>query len=911
MDFQKVFFEFADQNPRGIFSFLALKELFEKSLTFEKSRFQRSDLFRSLTLSRHISCFVIDDDGDLILDKLDYCIKKAKESSYVLWDQNQSDHLFTDHLVLTLKRISADKKLIKKFKKILPPLCHEKAEQIVRKTLLLEDDQPIRKAEIKRAIFCTLLTLLRQSVGSCFATSCAIFVQSLQPRKVLEDLQQLLFTGVLQRVIFGKEYQVPFNSSMGMGDLKRLMNLRDLSLLVQSPSIIEAFEKVGLIEVTSSQKKEKIKDLFFKILEKKEVQTPYELIDEILLNHFSLTEEDFSAKKWEEKTEQLVTGSYHPQFLQTRKSPKRNKIEEYYHKKQALIDHICLTVDCPLLKCWEFTLASLCDVKREFTLWNLYTSLGLNHEEMGGLGQFLYKAIDRQLKEANDHLHLLYERVLGIEGKIRATETILYRTQIPTEEGRLRTELNTLTHQYQLSLDEKAELEKTTEGYQNLFVHLIKSYVGCFEEYFQEVYDPEMLDFPSSDYNDSPAGFRLVYTHGRKDPSTWTFIKDKEEFIQALRDFFVTTENRIISSFDYFLLHGKISELITEMIQFLISPVFIEEALSRVSGTHREFISHIEKVYKEKIEQKPWAYISGGTLETLAKTYFKKDSFSKKEGVVNTPEELFIFLVETMKDPELSLRKEKKFLMYNQEHACLFCPYLPSFKQFWQGEQTLQDVYKSAEEFLLQLHLTKEHQRDLLLEYFSFCPETKGHISTYIPQKDLSVREFKDNVISSIKIKPSSFDGFLHSALLSPRSQNFKELTIFFDLLPFDTDERRKKTEKLFLEKNPLGIFNALLFQKEVKKSLIESYESVCLPFNYHQAILKALEKLKWICVRPILFADTNWPCYYFGFVPNPLSLELELWRFDPLGIKGYPLGKEYIFPESNWGVVLEQLIYE
>jgi hypothetical protein len=42
--------------------------------------------------------------------------------------------------------------------------------------------------------------------------------------------------------------------------------------------------------------------------------------------------------------------------------------------------------DGDLLKGWEFTLASFAEAKTEFSSWNLFSSLGLQPEESGGLG---------------------------------------------------------------------------------------------------------------------------------------------------------------------------------------------------------------------------------------------------------------------------------------------------------------------------------------------------------------------------------------------------------------------------------------------------------------------------------------------------------------------------------------------
>jgi hypothetical protein len=36
-----------------------------------------------------------------------------------------------------------------------------------------------------------------------------------------------------------------------------------------------------------------------------------------------------------------------------------------------------------------------------------------------------------------------------------------------------------------------------------------------------------------------------------------------------------------------------------------------------------------------------------------------------------------------------------------------------------------------------------------------------------------------------------------------------------------------------------------------------------------------------------LLFADTNWESWWFSFVVDPVTLELQLWRTDRWGLRG------------------------
>src|SRR5207244_894205 len=57
--------------------------------------------------------------------------------------------------------------------------------------------------------------------------------------------------------------------------------------------------------------------------------------------------------------------------------------------------------DNALLKAWEFTLASFSEIKYEFARWNLYASLGLQTNEPGGIGQYIYQVMQRKIEEVN------------------------------------------------------------------------------------------------------------------------------------------------------------------------------------------------------------------------------------------------------------------------------------------------------------------------------------------------------------------------------------------------------------------------------------------------------------------------------------------------------------------------------
>jgi hypothetical protein len=60
----------------------------------------------------------------------------------------------------------------------------------------------------------------------------------------------------------------------------------------------------------------------------------------------------------------------------------------------------------------------------------------------------------------------------------------------------------------------------------------------------------------------------------------------------------------------------------------------------------------------------------------------------------------------------------------------------------------------------------------------------------------------------------------------------------------------------------------------------------------------------------PLVFADTNWPQSYFSFLVNPATLQIELWRTNKLGTKGFSMSSWKIFfdgtSKSIWSILTQ-----
>jgi hypothetical protein len=76
-----------------------------------------------------------------------------------------------------------------------------------------------------------------------------------------------------------------------------------------------------------------------------------------------------------------------------------------------------------------------------------------------------------------------------------------------------------------------------------------------------------------------------------------------------------------------------------------------------------------------------------------------------------------------------------------------------------------------------------------------------------------------------------------------------------------------------------------------------------------------AMRQLELAMPAPIIFADTNWVQEYFGFLVNPGTGELGLWRVDYLGIEGAPMTrwKQWLHnaPSLPWSIYTRPFEYD
>jgi hypothetical protein len=329
----------------------------------------------------------------------------------------------------------------------------------------------------------------------------------------------------------------------------------------------------------------------------------------------------------------------------------------------------------PLLKIWEYTVASLCDAKGEFTESTLYLTLGLDAKMPDGLGEFFLNSFQKKLDQkhallvqAQNEAYLAHQRLVMAENiaKNASTESSLQRAKSEILAANYELHARTLDVE-----DFKKEQDKVKHLYDKK-IALIKETIPRF---FQESYDPDLVNMKSYS-DDAPAGFRLFIKDGKL-TSRFSPISNEDDFVKALKQFFEKIEGDLMSyNFDKDN-RQTISDVITETIQFSSSKEFIQSTYMRAQKRHPHAL--------------PWAYVSGGTLETLLKTYFRKELLKIKVLESDTIKSFFIELVDYFKAlPENYLEPFRKnpnlsLLLETKTHACQLLPGSPLFRSLWES----------------------------------------------------------------------------------------------------------------------------------------------------------------------------------------------------------------------------------
>ncbi len=937
------------------------EEFDDLSRRLDRTMIQESCSVRNVIKARRIAQKLISDEGEFRDDLLPLFIKHMRASLFSLAPNRSFDAIRDEHILNVLLLLESNKEqsnkeqsnkeksskeLLRLLKHLSRPFSNRLAEQIIRDTLLLSPTTALTDAHVRRAALSAWLTYLRQSLGSCFATAPAILVQQEQPDAFLKDLDELMHTGSMKRTYAGREHSVPMSQTWGNGDLQKPFFLqKDLShneqTIWMSPGLIDALSAIQFFQpnLSLSQKGHALRKALqesLQLLEKREplfVTCAEELLRVLLLSRHGLVQQQVDDYLARPKT-MMHTGMllHAPVFKGSKENPVVLFLKDFQDAKRAFK----LLADNPLLKSWEFTLASFSEINLDFCRWNLYTSLGFNYEDPGGIGACLYGYVSQKVEQANlalKELQVEYDQVLAqmryLEGRAQQASTEKEISWVKMEYQSRQTELYHID-QVRLSAHEKAT------KISGLYEFLMRQYDQMFCDYFQEVYDADLHDVASGPFDDSPAGFRLIYKHGRTNPSQWTPIHSLAEFIEALASFFTITESDLRTHPAVRGIDNELSFLITRLVGHIRSEEFMEAAFYRMAKAHgvRPIANPLENL--EKIEKKPWVYTSGGSMATLVSAYFRREEKpTEVSRWVENETELLAFMIDTVKQLpqkvlEMYLKEpQKSILIHSPTHAFLLKP--GYFQNGWKNDMYTYSWIKHqfVEPALAEIEkifIDEEMGQDILHELLSFIPQDFRprfrQVFERLPYR-LSTVDFRSYVLNTVQVdrglkaagrpvlSSDDLDAILYSSIPYQQKETLRDLAreVLKEVLPVDLHSKIEEVVQEGLRRfSSRGVMAANRVLELLKALICLALQTTKQSRNLHKLCLEQLRRRKLLLPQPIIFADSNWIKDYFAFVVSPATGELELWSVDFYGVQGRPISYWKMWvngsrKEPQWGI--------
>jgi len=903
------------------------------SKRIDATQIQESCSVRNVLRTRRIANLLINDKGELNIAFIPRLIDHLKQHLYSLGPERQHDTKRQEHLLHVLTLLHESKELQRVLKNIDKPRSNKNAEQIIRDTLLLPANTVVTDAHTKRAVLSAWLCMLRQNVGSCFATAPAILVQKEQPEQFLKDISELFNTGRLKRTFGGVEYSVPLSISWGAGDLKRPFFLPlgekfDNSDVWRSPGFEAAFTAVGLVDLDAptEMRMQTVKALISAGIQTIEWNQPYmlispeEILRKALLKNLDLTEKDI--QDYESRPQGMIHTSLlmQPVAVSGGKGKGQQSALFLTQIEQAMTAFKGLANNA-LLKAWEFTLASFSETKAQFTRWNLYSSLGLGANEQGGIGACLYEVISRKLEQANRRVEEFQVEYETVYHQLKTMESRVRSVSSEKEASWLKAEYQSKRNEFYTLEEMRDKLHYKAQRLANLFDVLINQYYELFTRYFQEVYDADMQDVTTGPYDDSPAGFRLLYKYGRTNTSQWSLIKTPNQFVDALSSFFTAIEPELTTSDQFQGLQTELSEITTAVVSHVRTQEFLETAFHRMAAAHRVPAIKNPLDNLDRIDKKPWAYTSGGGMDTLVSCYYKLDHLPAiVSRWVENPTELLIFIIDTIKQippkviGEFVQDHTKLMLMQSPTHAFLLKPGEKVFQCSWKNDVLTytwvrDHLIAPRKKMLANMELNEQQMHHLVQKLKLKVPENYQHYFLKVFGNlfgSMSPLEFRNHIIQGIDrdrgLKPvrgsilndDEVDGLLfHLLPLFPKSELRERLDHLYSSMATLSEERKERLLQILdvCQRFTLDpVIDAAMFQDIAKGLLCLASGETSSPIDYHTEITATAKKLGYALQAPIIFADTNWVKEEFGFVVNPGTGNLELWRCDPLGQTGYPM---------------------
>lgn len=836
----------------------ALKEEVSQAAILLKMGNADISLFLMTHRSRSLAIWLMQPSTNLEKERLKKAISLIDSCpGFSILDEGFSPAYFTSARS-TLALLLENEKALLDFNRLSLPLASKFAEDLVAATLGHEGK--IGEKEIKAAVLSALFNPLRQSVGSCFATAPGILIQKEQVLTLLSDLTHLLTMGKMTRVGQEGEYKVPFAISFGGEFLLKMVPPHGRLFLQEFPPIAHAFNKIDpSIDVAS---------LIKKAMKKQEWMTFKELIELLAFCYFGLDPEEIkpSAALKKEKHSPLRREGH-------KNAEISRKIERCTELKRHMETLLGSYFSNPLLKAWEFTLASLADYSVGAFKGNMVVALGFDPEKKGGIGQLIYRYLEEKLKMSNHKLLEMQQEYERARQHLESIQALMASSQDVERIRRLKVEGESSLYHLRTCEELMDESRVESTEYSKFFQFLLEQYELLFSLYFQEVYDPELQEIKADLFEDSPAGFRLVYKYGRNEPKLWDPILDAPSYIESLKDFFRSTELSLLHSCSWEKGKEEIGLIIGDILRYIETNEFIDSAFARV----RSFGFSAAK-------KTPWSYISGGTLETLVSCYFELNKkMSGEEFTVQNPLDLSVKIIDLLKDLPTQKGEKSLLLMQSPTHAFLIDRDLPSLKKAIHDSGftytwVRDEIIARGKGFYASQFLGEKEQEYLLERILRTLSFPLPHAS-FRGQEGSSLADVQTlflRFFKNLKLPESALKSLIQAEMV--KSLPFLSNETCFALM-HENYEMFDMSAAASFDAFPLFSFSEAI---EVLKWCAFKKNKMQWKVDYTKEI-KDLLFNKGFSPPPMLyFADSNWSIYHFAFCVNPVSLELEFWRASP-----------------------------
>lgn len=920
---------------------LRLEDLFEEL----ESSFQNPEILKHPLLEcyfcdaadvrmRRSSVFIASLLIDQKFENLEEVLNKIQSGLFFISSKQETDQFFYHHALNCLKLLQQNPLLKKKILQFSVPVLNPWTEKIIRNGVQLPSKEKIIHSHIQVLVLSAWLHPLRQNIGSCFATAPAIMIQSEQPEQFFDDLESLLNIGTLKRTFNGNEYIAPISTTWGPGVLNKKITHNSQRPLWHSSELLFCLNQLQIIDKNDSisNQRNHLKSLMLNSLKIKETQSfsLKDVIMALLTHHYDIPKKE-GAFKTANSIDFTNLQINRQEFSQP--MSRQQRFEEAFLKAQYdLVSYH----EHPLLKTWEYTLASFAETQSQFYKWNLFTSLGFDHKKDHSIAQCIYKFLEEKMKKYEEQAKYHdkeYEqefyRVKMLEKRVIDTE----REQVASW---ARVEYQNHLNEFNFHRKMRDHFIDKMETLSQLLAQILQIYDHLFPRYFQEVYDASMQEVSLDLFADSPAGFRLLYKHGRQDPTLWSFVRSKDDFIAYLKEFFVNTEFEVSNHEQLKDFKQEYAEIVTQIVLLIQSNEFILAAYLRIAERYQIYYPIQEIAEMQKSPYQPWCYISGGTMEGLLCHYYKREAgFTKIEQRVANVTELMAFIIDVVRSltnhqiKSLLAHPHQSFLMFSPSHAFIFKPGWLPLNELWDKKDYSftwirdQLVYPQLK-FIQSLKVSPAEANFFFdqylsqFSYYSLWLKENINWSSY----SISVRDFRQKIAaceenSSLKILDhpinlERIDSWIYQCfpLISIQDLEFICKTIIQELFVSKEDQDQALEAMDLLNKhyrNRMFIQSCELYELlKLITSIV--YEKSCFENNWAEKICNLLRKSGYMMPKPFFFADTNWPYFHFSFTVNPATEELELWRHNSLGNKGFPMHQwKKWFNENEaslWGVL-------